>query len=123
MVDAWPEIRAEIEGKSADLVQLQSRGAFNRVLFSGPRDRPTSPTSCKTGGNPMNSADFSPPAYARIPDACRHYGLSRSRLYLLAGDGLIRFVKVGNATLVDLGSVRDYLADRPAAQVRAPKAA
>lgn len=49
--------------------------------------------------------------------------MSRSRLYLLAGEGLVRFVKVGSATLVDLGSVRAYLATCPAAQVRTPKAA
>ena len=61
------------------------------------------------------------PEYARIPEACRRYGLSRSRLYLLAGQGLIRFVKVGRATLVDLATVRDYLASCPAAQVRPPK--
>jgi hypothetical protein len=70
----------------------------------------------------MHNTDTSP-EYARIPEACRRYGLSRSRLYLLAGEGLVRFVKVGNATLVDLGSVRDYLAACPPAQVRPPKAA
>jgi excisionase family DNA binding protein len=63
------------------------------------------------------------PEYGRIPEACRRYGLSRSRLYLLAGEGLIRFVKVGNATLVDLGTVRAYLAGCPSASVRPPKAA
>lgn len=63
------------------------------------------------------------PEYARIPEASRCYGLSRSRLYLLAGEGLIRFIKVGNATLVDLGSVRDYLASCPTAEVSGPKAA
>ena len=34
--------------------------------------------------------------------------LSRSRLYLLAGEGVVRFVKVGDAALVDLGSLRSY---------------
>jgi hypothetical protein len=63
------------------------------------------------------------PEYGRIPEACRRFGLSRSRLYLLAGEGLVRFVKAGNATLVDLGSVREYLAACPPAQVRAPNAA
>jgi hypothetical protein len=63
------------------------------------------------------------PEYGRIPEACRRFGLSRSRLYLLAGEGLVRFIKAGNATLVDLGSVRDYLATCPAAQVRPPNAA
>lgn len=70
----------------------------------------------------MSETDTAP-EYGRIPEACRRYGLSRSRLYLLAGEGLIRFVKVGNATLVDLGTVRAYLASCPAAQIRAPKAA
>jgi excisionase family DNA binding protein len=62
------------------------------------------------------------PEYGRIPEACRRYGLSRSRLYLLAGEGRVRFVKVGNATLVDLGTVRAYLATCPAATIRQPKA-
>ena len=62
-----------------------------------------------------------PPEYGRIPEACRRYGLSRSRLYLLAGEGLVRFVKVGNATLVDLESVRDYLASCPTASIRPPR--
>jgi hypothetical protein len=63
------------------------------------------------------------PEYGRIPEACRRYGLSRSRLYLLAGEGLVRFVKVGNATLVDLGTVRAYLASCPPATIRPPNAA
>jgi hypothetical protein len=63
------------------------------------------------------------PEFARIPETCRRFGLSRSRLYLLAGEGQVRFVKTGNSTLVDLGSVRAYLASCPPAQVRAPKAA
>jgi excisionase family DNA binding protein len=70
----------------------------------------------------MHNTDASP-EYGRIPEACRRYGLSRSRLYLLAGEGVVRFVKVGTATLVDLESVRSYLAACPPAQVRAPKAA
>lgn len=67
----------------------------------------------------MSNAEQTP-EYGRIPEACRRYGLSRSRLYLLAGEGQIRFVKVGSATLVDFGSVRDYLARCPAASVRRP---
>jgi excisionase family DNA binding protein len=69
----------------------------------------------------LNTTDTTP-EYGRIPEACRRYGLSRSRLYLLAGEGLIRFVKVGNATLVDLGSVREFLTTCPSAQVRVSKA-
>jgi hypothetical protein len=69
----------------------------------------------------MHGIETPPPEYGRIPEACRRYGLSRTRLYLLAGEGLVRFVKVGSATLVDLGSVRAYLAACPSAQFRTPK--
>jgi hypothetical protein len=70
----------------------------------------------------MHDTD-SAPEYGRIPEACRRYGLSRSRLYLLAGEGLVRFVKVGSAPLVDLGSVRTYLANCPPATIRQPNVA
>ena len=61
------------------------------------------------------------PQYGRFPAAERRFGLSRSRLYVLAGEGIIRFVKVGNATLVDFESVQHYLASCPNAQIRPPK--
>ena len=70
----------------------------------------------------MSTTD-SQPEFGRIPETCRRFGLSRSWLYLLAGEGMVRFIKSGNATLVDLRSVREYLAACPPAQVRAPKAA
>ena len=70
----------------------------------------------------MQTTDIAP-EFARLPEACRRFGLSRSRLYLLAGEGLVRFVKDGNTTLVDLGTVRAYLASRPAASIRPPTAA
>jgi len=63
------------------------------------------------------------PEFARIPETCRRFGLSRSRLYLLAGEGAVRFIKAGTGTLVDLQSVRDYLSTCPTAQVRAPRTA
>ena len=71
----------------------------------------------------MSIAFESTPEYARIPETCRRFGFSRSRLYLLAGEGLIRFVKSGNSTLVDLATVRNYLSSCPSAEIRAPKAA
>ena len=71
----------------------------------------------------MNAINDTIPEYGRIPEACRRYGLSRSRLYLLASESRVRFVKVGSATLVDFGSVRDYLASCPAASIRPQKAA
>jgi hypothetical protein len=61
------------------------------------------------------------PEYGRIPEACRRFNLSRSRLYILGGQRLIRLIKVGNATLVDFASVRAYLASCPTASIRPPK--
>lgn len=60
--------------------------------------------------------------YGPIPRACYRYGMSRSRLYILAGQGLIRFIRVGGRTLVDFGSVESYLASCPTASIR-PQAA
>jgi excisionase family DNA binding protein len=71
----------------------------------------------------VNAASDATPEYGRIPEACHRFGLSRSRLYLLAGEGRVRLIKVGNATLVDFGSVHDYLASCPAASIRPQKAA
>jgi hypothetical protein len=59
--------------------------------------------------------------FGRIRDVTARFGLSRSRLYREAALGNIRLVKLGHATLVDLGSVRSFLARLPAATLRAPK--
>jgi hypothetical protein len=40
---------------------------------------------------------------------------------MLAGEGLIRLIKVGNATLVDYGSADDYMESCPPAEIRSPK--
>lgn len=61
--------------------------------------------------------------YARIPEAVRRFGLSRSRIYLLAGQRKIRVIKVGKAALVDLASVREFMRGQPLAEIRAPKGA
>jgi excisionase family DNA binding protein len=58
------------------------------------------------------------PDMGRIPVAVHISGLSRSRLYRLASEKRIRFVKVGNATLVDLNSVRAFLSSLPTADIR-----
>ncbi len=63
------------------------------------------------------------PEYARIPEACRRYGVSRSGLYRLAGEGKIRLVKLAGATLVDCGSVRAFMHTLPPASVRVPSSA
>lgn len=66
----------------------------------------------------MSPHTLPPPDMARIPIAAHLSGLSRSRLYRLATEKRIRFVKVGNATLVDMATVRVFLASLPAADIR-----
>lgn len=69
-------------------------------------------------GATMTGADAE---YARIPDCCRRFGISRSRLYREATAGNVRFLKLGAATVVDLASVRALMARLPEAKLRAPK--
>ena len=63
----------------------------------------------------------SSPEFARISDATARFGISRSRLYLEAAVGNIKLVKLGNATLVDLASLRGFMTQLPVAKLRAPK--
>ena len=63
------------------------------------------------------------PEAVPLPRATAIFGLSRSTLYRLAGDGQIRFMKVGRTTLVDAGTVRAFLASLPTASIRAPQQA
>jgi excisionase family DNA binding protein len=67
------------------------------------------------------TSDFVPEAVP-LPRAPGVFGISRSSLYRLAGDGRIRFVKIGRSTLVDAASVRAFLASLPAVQVGPHKA-
>jgi len=46
------------------------------------------------------------------------FGLSRSCLYRLAGEGRIRMIKIGSRTLVDASTVRAFLAALPEVQLR-----
>jgi hypothetical protein len=50
-------------------------------------------------------------------------GLSRSAIYRAAAAGDIRLLKVGRSTLVDMASVRAFLASLPTASIRAPQQA
>ncbi len=61
------------------------------------------------------------PIMARIPQAQALSGLSRSALYRLAAERQVRFVKHGSNTMVDMASVRDFLASLPAAAIAAPR--
>lgn len=59
------------------------------------------------------------PEFAPIPTIVARFGLSRTRLYELAADGRVRFIKAGSRTLVDVASVRALLASLPPARLRA----
>lgn len=61
------------------------------------------------------------PEAVPLPRAPAIFGLSRSALYRLAGEGRIRFVKIGRSTLVDAASVRAFLAALPAAPICRPR--
>lgn len=63
------------------------------------------------------------PEYQRIPNIRRRFGLSRSGVYRLAGQGHIRLVKLAGRPLVDVGSVRRYMAGLPPAAIRAAREA
>ncbi len=81
-------------------------------------------TSCAGPKTPSAPSVLSgAPRYARIPQACRRYGWSRSGLHRLAGKGLIRLVKLDGATLVDCESADAFMAGLPAACIRAPHGA
>lgn len=61
------------------------------------------------------------PEMVALPRAPDVFGISRRELYRLAGEGRIRFLKNGRATLVDAASVRAFLATLPTATIRAPR--
>lgn len=49
------------------------------------------------------------PISLRIPEAVRLTGLSRSRIYELMKSGEIDYAKVGNSTLILMGSLRAFI--------------
>ena len=55
---------------------------------------------------------------APIRQACAISGLSRSGIYRAAAAGQIRLIKNGRSSLVDMASVREYLAGLPRADIR-----
>ena len=61
------------------------------------------------------------PELARIRDTIARFPVSRSWLYREGAAGNIRLVKLGNATLVDLASLRALMSRLPPAKLRAPK--
>ena len=63
------------------------------------------------------------PLAVPMPKAPAWCGLSRTRLYRLAGEGKIRLIKAGKATLVDCASVKAFLAAAPVATIRSDREA
>jgi hypothetical protein len=59
---------------------------------------------------------------APIPDACLMSGLSRSAIYRGLAADQIRAIKSGSRTLILLDSLREHLANLPAATFRASTA-
>jgi len=63
------------------------------------------------------------PIALTIENATEQSGLSRSRLYVLIGEGKIEARKAGKRTLILGESLRRYIESLPAASIAAPKAA
>ena len=81
---------------------------------------------------PINHINRQPPGGIAMPAdvlaapmqrATALSGLSRSGIYRAAAEGKIKLLKFGRTTLVDMASVRDFLAALPAAQIGTGKAA
>ncbi|WP_043358800.1 DNA-binding protein [Belnapia sp. F-4-1] len=64
-----------------------------------------------------------PPLAVPLPHAPAVTGLSRSTIYREAARGNIRLIKAGRSTLVDMASMRAFLASLPTASIRAPQQA
>jgi hypothetical protein len=62
--------------------------------------------------------DGAEPFAAPIPEALRLSGLSRSGLYRAAGEGRVVFFKHGRSTLVDMASLRTFVASLPRADIK-----
>ena len=71
----------------------------------------------------MTNIDFVAPLAVPLPQAPTVTGLSRSTIYREAARGNIRLLKAGRSTLVDMASVRAFLASLPTASIRAPQQA
>lgn len=55
-----------------------------------------------------------PPLTVRVREACRLTGIGRSKLYELIAGGDIDIIKVGNITLIPMGSLQRFLDRRTA---------
>jgi excisionase family DNA binding protein len=57
------------------------------------------------------------PRYAPIGRACDLLGIGRTKIYAYAGDGLIRIIKVGGRSLVDIDQALAWMATLPTADI------
>lgn len=57
------------------------------------------------------------PRYASIPKACDLLGIGRTKMYDYAGNGLIRIIKVGGRSLVDIDAALAWMATLPTASI------
>jgi hypothetical protein len=71
-------------------------------------------------GSPFAWGEIEPLAVP-LPHAPAITGLSRSAIYRAAAEGKITLLKCGRSTLVDMASVRAFLASLPRAEIRAPR--
>jgi excisionase family DNA binding protein len=75
--------------------------------------------SARAAADPGFSAQA--PLAIPLPHAPSLTGLSRSTIYREAARGNIRLIKAGRSTLVDMASVRAFLASLPIASIRPPQ--
>lgn len=57
------------------------------------------------------------PLYATVPNAVVILGIGRTKIYDYAGRGLIRIVKVGNRSLVDIDHALSWMSTLPLAEI------
>ena len=72
------------------------------------------PPSVSPGDHHMQLHPIAP-LTVPLPRAPAATGLSRSAIYRAAAEGKIKLLKLGRSTLVDMQSVRDFLASLPIA--------
>ena len=76
-----------------------------------------------SGTAPTTSAGAPQPLAQRVAEAAAFSGLSRSAIYREAARGSIVLLKHGRTTLVDMASLRAFLADLPRAPTQARRGA
>ena len=68
--------------------------------------------------DPRTAGADRPAEFMRVAETCRVFGLSKSGFYRLVAAGHVRTVKLGAAVLVDVATVRGFIASLPPAGAR-----